>query len=326
MASRKGINLPRLQKILERQNISRWGKDYTPSILATPQEAPSISHASTLNSAKLGREIHVLSTPERHAALLALYHPKLLDLHEQKMLSVGARPHPLFGYLDTIGTDLPPIQGLIDVAERLGYMSFLPRLKVDNPQDFSNPRVVVFPYIGDFLLFLRGSDGGIYCVNWTVKDTESSFKRPGPSSSKMLPKNKESQTSIARHEIEETYYCDADIRTVRISGDKIHPHVAANLTQLFGYHRTELTLNLSEQDEMLNKFRIALDAGISAMDVILMLTANGRFTSHECRTVFYQSIWERKLRVDLFRPILIDRQIAPENQDVLVEYADWFKV
>lgn len=325
MASRKGINLPRLRKIMERQNVSRWGIDYIPSILATPQEAPSISRASTLNSAKLDREAHVLSIPERQAALLALYHPNLIDMQEQKLLSVSARPHPLFGYPGVIGTYLPPIKGLIDVAERLGYIKYLPRLKVENPEDLSNPRMVVFPYIGDFLLFLKRFDEKIYCVNWTVKDTEVSFKRPGPSFGKILPKYEESRTSIIRHEIEDAYYRDSGIRTVRISGDKIHPHVAANLTQLFGYHRIKLTLSQAQQDEILNKFQIALDAGVSAMEIIIMLTANGRFTSHECRTVFYQSIWERKLRVDLFRPILIDRSIAPENQDVLVEYSEWFK-
>ncbi len=60
MVSRKGVNVARLKIIYRRQTNPPWGADYTPSILATAQEAPSISRAFTLTPAKLGgRETHV---------------------------------------------------------------------------------------------------------------------------------------------------------------------------------------------------------------------------------------------------------------------------
>lgn len=181
MATRKkGVNADRLKTIIKRQSVSRFGAEYIPSILATPQEAPSISRASILNSLKLGREVHVLSGPERDAGILALHHPNLIEIHEQKMLSTTPRQHPLVGLPGVFGIDLPPIRGVIDVAERLGCLHLLPRVKIENTDDSGDPKIVVFPYVGDLLLFMRNVDGTHYCVNWSIKDTVAAFKRPGP--------------------------------------------------------------------------------------------------------------------------------------------------
>lgn len=324
MGSRKGITLERLKLILTRQDTVRWGPDYVPSILATPQEAPSISRASILTSGLLRREVHVLSPHERIAALLAFYNPALVELHEQKMLSPGPRAHPLAGFPGIPFVDLPPIRGLIDVAERLGYLSRLPRLKIDNPDDPERPRTIVFPYIGDLLLFLRNHDGRIYCINWTVKDTQSTFSYRLGRGGRQPSRLERSQEILARHEIEEIYYGDAGIRTIRFAGDAVDPHVVANLTQLYGYHRVELLLNGELREEVLTKFRVALATGIPPMDVIMLLGECGRVSSFDCRTILYQAIWRRDLKVDLFRPILMDRPLVPQTRDVLDEYADWF--
>jgi hypothetical protein len=40
--------------------------------------------------------------------------------------------------------------------------------------------------------------------------------------------------------------------------------------------------------------------------------------------VFYRAIWEEKLKVDLFSPILIDRPLLPETDNVLEFFSDWF--
>lgn len=325
MASQKGINQERLVSIIKRQATPRWGRDYVPSILATPQEAPSSSHALILNSDKLGRGVHCLSLGEAAAALLALYHPRLGDIHEQKMLAPWPMPHPLAGYPGSRQVGLPPLSGLIDVAERLGYLSLLPRVTVKSPEPPHNPLTHVFPYIGDFLLFLANDDGENYCINWSVKDTDISFKHkfaaPGRKSQK-----EDTTTILARHEIEETYYKDAGIRTVRLAANNINQGVVANLKQLFLNHRTKISLTESQQSQILGSFRIALDAGIPAHDVIRSACARGAVTSHDCRTVLYQAIWKRELRVDLFQPILINCPLRPEKQDVLEVYSDWFRV
>ncbi|WP_243667354.1 hypothetical protein, partial [Pseudomonas brassicae] len=76
----------RFALIRSRQAHFAWGDIYTPSVLAVPREAPKGSRISRMNSRKLGRAIHSLSTPEAVFTQLALFHPQLLDIHEQKML------------------------------------------------------------------------------------------------------------------------------------------------------------------------------------------------------------------------------------------------
>jgi len=326
MASKKGVNLQRLLTILDRQAVSCWGNKYIPSILATPQEAPSVSRVSILNSKKIGREIHLLSLTERAAGLLALYHPDLFDLQEQKMLSTTPTPHPLFGYQNyTKSCELPGIKGVIDVADRLGYLSLLPKVRAVNPENHLDEKVIIFPYVGDLLLFMNGANQHKYCVNWSIKDKRESFEVRPLGMSKSGKIEKKNKNTFARHEMEDVYYKDAGIRTLRISNEHLNWHVTANLTQLFGYHGKRTELSIDAQQHILNKFELALDTETKPYEVILALMSRYAFTDHQCRTVLYQSIWNRKLRVDLFKPILIDRPLNPESRDVLAEYAEWFR-
>jgi hypothetical protein len=326
-ARKKGVTPTRMLAILKRQAEPRWGSDYIPSILATPQEAPSISHACTLNSSKLGREVHCLSLPEMAVALLALYDPDVVDLQEQRMLAPWPTPHPLFGFPGLHQVHLPPIRGMIDVADRMGYLSMLPRVKIENPDTPGSLDTQIFPYIGDLLLFRRrpGNDG-LYCVNWSIKDQEMAFR---VTTVRQTGKQKPSRDSLLnilpRHEMEEAYYRDAGIRTVRIAGEQVDAHVVANLKQLFLNHGTQLPIGQDQQRRILKKFMIATDLGIPPLEVAQDLCARGDVNPHACRTVLYQAIWRRELRVDLFRPVLFNQPLRPEQRDVLDVYANWFK-
>lgn len=318
----KGINASRLKTIYARQAAPSWGKDYVPAILATPQEAPSISWASILTPEKLQiREVHLLSTPERNAALLGLYHPDVIGLQEQRMLSPEPCQHPLWTFpgMDRIG--LPTIKGIIDVADRLGYLNLLNRVSVENNDDPSGHSTVVFPWVGDLLWAIRLPSGKVFAINWTVKSSYVDFKRPFPKDKK----TGDMKRVLARHEIEKALYDDVRIKTVQVVDEAIDSHVAANLRQLFGHHRRPLGLSLDQRTEILCKFHSALEAGVPPVEVILEFSDRGRYTVHQCRSLFFQAIWNRELRVDLFSPILINLPQRPEERDVVDVYADWFK-
>lgn len=328
MASRKGINPSHFATIFKRQQHDLWGPDYVPSILATAQEAPSISRASILTPELLQREMHVLSLPERHAGLLALYCPWLKGMQEQKVMFPVPRTHPLHGYPGVASPSLPAYRGLIDVAERLGCLRLLPRISVPDPSREGAIRKVIYPYLGDFLLCLQPSrEQRPYCVNWSVKDTEVAFKRPAPTSYKRKKKGEGEATEaiLLRHQIEEMYHADAEITTHRVAGEQIDFHVAANLEQLFGYHRRRLSISVALQQDILEKFRAAMVSGITPLDVALTICARGRASAHDCRTILYRAIWRRELRVDLSHAVLFDRPLRPENKDVLDVYAAWFR-
>lgn len=313
----------RLRTILARQDKLSFGPDYQPAIRATPREAPSISRPSVVRSSKLGREVHLLSTPECAAALVALHHPELFELHEQKMLSVDSRPHPLFGHPAATGLKLLPVRGTVEVAEQLGYLPFHPKVKAPRTVKFKEWMWVPFPYIGDLLLFLTDQDGP-YCVNWTVKLDPEGFDRPLPHPGPIRKPSAAARRIQARHEIERVYYDDAGIRTVRIAKTGIDFHVVANLRQLFGWQLQTTRLHDEQRAEMLAKYETALNLGIPPIDMTAQLMLRHRCSREDCFAVLYQAIWARRLRVDLFKPVLVDRPLQPEKRDVLTEYAAWF--
>lgn len=318
----KGINVSRLKAIYSRQEVPSWGQDYVPAILASPKEAPSISRAFILTPEKLKiREVHLLSTPERNAALLGLYHPDVVGLQEQRMLSPEPCPHPLWTFPGISRTDLPALKGVIDVAERLGHLRLLSRISVENVNDPCGYSSVVFPWIGDLLWAVRMVTGQVFNINWTVKSSYVDFKRSTSNGKKPGDKAR----ILARHEIEKTYYEDAEIRTVQVADEGIDSHVAANLRQLFLHHRRQLGLTAEQRAEILHKFQSSLEVGVPPVEAILQFSDKGRFTVHQCRSLFYQAIWNRELRIDLFKPILINLPQRHEDRDVIDVYADWFR-
>lgn len=325
MGTSRKPSLARLKVILKRQNDPTWGIDYAPSIKAVRGEAPSASHALILTPEKLfGRAVHVLSRPECFAVLLGLYHPNVVGLQEQRMLSPGPSAHPLHNFPGAVAGGLAPFKGLINVAQRLGYLSMLPRVRIKDPENNGEQRDIIFPYVGDLLWAIRNANGGHYCVNWSVKDSESAFKRPFQHKRFITPKGQVSTEPLARHELERTYYADAGIRTVLVAGDTIHTHIGSNLWNLFLHHHHTINLSKEAQSELLTRFHSCLETGTPPSELIVRLAGTGKYLIDDCRYVFYQGIWHRKLRVDLLQPILINRPLKPETQDILDMYADWF--
>lgn len=323
MASKKGISAQRLKTIYKRQLNSGWDSSYQPSILATPQEAPSISRAYTLNSNKLGRQVHVLSTPERNAALLGLYHPAVIGLQEQRMLFPEPTEHPLWSMPDLDRTNLQTIRGLVEVADKMGHLNLLPRVKVR----LRNGEIIttVFPWIGDLLWAIKGKNREIYCVNWSIKSNYQDFKRPPLRRLNDYGYYSKNNHLLERHVIEQKYYEDAGIRTLFISDDQIDQHVVANLRQIFLHHGRSIHLDELQKSEILNRYQIAFDTGIPPSDVITSFAEKQKYSVNDCRDIFFQAIWTRKLRVDLFSPILINLPMKPESRDVLDVYRGWFE-
>jgi hypothetical protein len=313
----------RLRTILSRQATPRWGADYQPAIQATVREAPSISRATLLRSKRLGRDIHTLSSSERRAALLALYHPRLFDLHEQRMLSGEPAPHPLSDHPLARGLALPPLRGTVDVAERLGYLPLHPTISVAS-RDREGRFRVPFPYIGDFLLYLRDDDGAPYCVNWSVKQSPGEFLSPSLGRRRSRNPDALRRTAAARHEIESAYYADAGIRTEAIAGSSIDPHVAANLNQLFLWHGIEIDLPPDPHQDMVGAYRALMVAGIAPIEQLQYFMHRFGVSRHTCLAVFHRAIWDRQIMVDLFRPLLFDRPMRPSVKDVIDHHASWF--
>ena len=324
MGKRTGVTVARLKKILERQEPRKFGSAYIPSIFATREEAPGISKPVILKSIKLNREIHLLSGPEFCAAALALYHPALIDLHEQKMLARWPDLHPLAGLPDVDATSLPSIAGTVDVVARLGYLDLHPVVYVKDNGHLTRKTPVPFPYLGDLLLFLSEPESVPYCVNWTIKDKVEAFTSPGPG--KHSPNAHDRRKALARFETEVQYHLDAGIRTQPIAGTEIDRHVADNLRAIYPFITFRLpTISSEQRAEVIDRFRTGMVLEVPPMDIVTSMEMRGQCPAWEATVILYQSIWSRALRVDLFKPVLMDYPLRPEVVDVIAHYADWFR-
>lgn len=309
-------NLNNLLKIYARQKTGMFGAAYTPAIQATKFEAPRISWATIMRSERLGRSLHLLSSAEKQAALLALYNPFVFDLHEQKMLWATSSEHPLYGHQASAGMLLKSFEGTLKVCERMGDVKWHHGFYL--PKSEGGERMA-FPYIGDLLLFCMGGENYPYCVNWTVKKYREDFsekdygKVKGP-----LKKQKDMLAAEFRHELEERYYRDAGIRTVRFVPDDIDVQVLVNLDLLFSWHHRSIPLEKNLVADLIEELSFGVVKGDTPFSII------NRYLMYSSREhllrVFYSAVWTRQLRVSLFDPILVDKPLREEKRDVLSVY------
>lgn len=313
-------SIPTLRRIRKRQIPARFGADYEPSTKATREEAPSISRPSIITHSQFGRSIHCLSQPELNAAILALHYPRLVDLHEQKMLSPFPAPHPLTGLPGFQNSNLPFIRGTLDVAAKLNCRHLHPKVWVSDLE--TGERVpVAFPYQGDFLLFLE-VDGIAYAINWTIKKESTDFDEPTLGSARSEKADRARRQR--RFQIEDIYYSDVGIPTVAVSEDKMNVHVSRNLKAIYPYTRDTVQISRQQQAIVARAFQNALEDSVPANEVIARLAYDNICEVDTARTIFYQTIWSRQLRVNLFAPVLIDAPMEPESLDIFDYHKDWF--
>lgn len=316
------ITEARLRLIRKRQWKDNWGKDYVPATWATPQEAPGISKATILHPAKLGgRPFHTLSPNETWTALLALLHRDVWDIHEQRVLFPEPRPNFLFGHPKAKGEHFPPFKGTLDVCERMGILERHPKCRVKLNAD-GEQAMAPFPYQGDLLVFLQDLEG-VYAVNLTVKDKVKSFRRHGPKAGKPQS-DRDDLSAIDRHSMEEQYYEDAGIPTRQVAGESIDFDLRCNLHDLFLSHAEQVAIPVSVQGELYQYFQERVGSSATALQLVVAAARRLEKSESEILTVLKQAIWQRQVRVDLFRPFLVDKRLRPEVDDPLVVYGGWF--
>jgi hypothetical protein len=307
--------------IMNRQSRFEWGDEYIPSTLAVPREAPKGSRISRLNSAKLGRALHAMSTPERVFTQLALCHPDLLDIHEQKMLWPYSASHPLDGHPLTKGTFPAPVRGTVEIAREIGFNH---HFFVYEEADGRRQRIP-FPYQGDLLLYMKGHDGTPYAINWTVKDHEKAFRERRYSKPKTpIQQKKDRDHRELRTELERAYYASAGIRTVQVSLNRVDPAVIANLDLLFVVHDIPLSHDAALLDEFSAEVREAVQAGNPVAYVAIQYGKRwGR--RDQFLTKIYQDIWNQKLPINFFDNIHVNRPFNTDGGDLFSVYGSLFE-
>jgi hypothetical protein len=55
------------------------------------------------------------------------------------------------------------------------------------------------------------------------------------------------------------------------------------------------------------------------------LASEQKVRTEVIKAAFFSAVWRREIRIDLFRPVLVDRPLRPERVDPIVRYASWFE-
>lgn len=324
MGTSHKISEARLRTILKRQQPAAFGAAYVPAIRAVREEAPRISRFQEVWFHLFDRYISTLSVPERMVLHIILYCPWLFDLHEQWMLPYLPTPHPLSGHVLASSLQLPDFRGTLTVADELGVLKFHPTVtcKPKDGEEFGE--VVPFPWIGDFLLFLKDSKGP-YCNNITVKSTAEEFEVPQVGVKPSTDILRAAAHERARHKVEEVLTKDVSIPTIRVAADEVNRVVVANLEQIYGWCKRRDPFTSEQREEIVDAFREGVVVQIPAQEVIHHLAATHGFLPKDLKTAMYQAIWRRKIRIDLYQVFFTDHPLIPEHTDVLDEFAHWFK-
>jgi hypothetical protein len=262
-----------------------------------------------------------MSGPEKMFAQLALYHPDLFELHEQKMLWPINAGHPLHGHPLTKGTFLPPLRGTVEIAKEIGFKHY----EIVMEDKDGTRRRMAFPYQGDLLLYLLDSDGKPIAVNWTVKDQSKAFRERRRGSPKTpVQQRKDREHARLRGELERRYYATAGIRTVEVSLDLVSPIVQANLDLLFGLHQVLYSLEPALLADFSDEVANAVKRGQPVNAVANEYGARWGFRDQFIAKI-YQDIWHRKLLIDFEEPILIDRPLITGGCDPLQAFGSLFE-
>jgi len=322
MAS-KNRGLQRLKRIYERQVPARFGREYIPAILATRAEAPPNSRPSMLYSELVGRDLQFLSPNERAVALVVIRHRCCFEFHEQKMLSPEPSTHPLFGHRQGMGLKLPPVRGTLDVADRLGFIDIHPIVRACDPKQPESSKSLPSPYIGDLLVFYC-DELGPYLINYTVKDKAVDFARTYQHARR--DPEKDAYLAHARHEIEKAYYADAGIRTIRVAAkEDIDPIVFQNLDHVATKSVQPIDITPEQESVIVDLFIQAQYRGIPPYDMFEAHQRKLRCDWSTAYIVLARAIWQRRLRVDLFRPVLPNWPLNAEEVDIFDKYGNWFQ-
>lgn len=317
------LTAARVAEILRRQRAPVFGKGYEPSIKACREEAPSSSRFATVWSSLLGRDIHTLSRPERAVLGILLYCPSsLFELQEQRMLPFVPAAHPLEGHPFAEGVELKMFRGTLAVAAELNCLPFHP---VASEVKGGLKRDIPGCWIGDYLAFLKDAKGP-FCVNFNVKETRDEFTVPAHGVSVKTNLARARAKNTARHRVEKQVYADIDIPTIEVAADEIPEILVANLELLLLWQKRGHGLTREQVQVVLDAFNDGLAVEASPLEVMAAVEVSHQINPYQQKTVLYQGIYRRALRIDLFEShLFIDKPMVPERRDVVEVFGDWFR-
>jgi hypothetical protein len=286
-----------------------WGADYGPAIKADPKEAPRHSSPSAGYSARLGRTLHASSIAEAVFLALALYHPKVIEIHENHVLNPWPALHPLAAHPEYRFRPWPSTEGTLKIADSLGRLGGHPKVLVGEEHE-------VIPWIGDILVFLTDAQDHPRAIEWDVKSETGKHAKPWSGNWPESEDQRANDRAALREQVYQRYMAELCIPIKRVARDQVHPWVAANLMHLCARSSRTIGMPQAQIDEIGAALEECVLSGAIPAEVIKCMARKPQDVQ-PATEILYRWIWDRRIRVDLCKPILIDHPLNPELVDPL---------
>lgn len=327
------LDLARLRRFKERQDIVRWGPDYQPAIRAIRGEAPK-SGSGELPSVALQRQIHALSWPEKVAFSFAMY-ANPLEMHEQHVYYSTPTLHPLAYHPAYANLSWPKTEGTFALAEQLGVVRFHPKVwkpapamvSVDGEERFdcsAGGEWRIGFYIGDLMMYLRDAEGGgpPYIRPWEVKESLEDHGMPG---GRRIRRHNETdvERTEARRLVCSAYAAQLGTTVVEFCLDDIPKSLRASLVSLCRAQGIDFKLPETAVLELVEAFSAGIGQDMPARSIARALLSSEDAVA-QAKILLEHAVWQRKVRIDLFEPLAWDMPLLPEREDLLVRFRTLF--
>ena len=162
---------------------------------------------------------------------------------------------------------------------------------------------------------------GPYCLFWEVKVEPEDHGKPGGAPLKRLSPSAV-EKARARQTVCTAYVEQLGSRAVEVSSRKIPRTLAVTLINLCRSHVAEIDLPDTAIAELMQAYQGAVGSDMPARLVAKKLVSDRYLDA--AKALLEVAVWQRKVRVDLYQPVLWDRPLLPESRDVLAEFAHFF--
>lgn len=306
--------LERYRRFKLRQIDVRFGPNYL-AATAHGEARGAIGGAGQVPS-QLGRWINAQSWPEKVAAALALY-SGVFELHDQPLYWPEGRLHPLAYHDKYSHLPWPATDGTFALAHELGLGRWHPRV-----WDASAPPSGAWhigSWVSDYWLYAKDASDRPYLLIWEVKDKPQSHGVPGGGHHRRM-KPKAIEGTKARNTVCAAYAEQLGTRIVEFSSSDVPEQLQKTLVSLCRAQVADVDLPDTMVADLVAAFQECVGMDIPVNQVATKIVQTGAQFAM-AKNLLDIAVWQRRVRVDLYQPLLWNRPLLPERSDVLDDFA-----
>jgi len=305
----RGRSYCKMCRIIDRCLPWSYGDDYVPALLATRNDGASRGRLHQIPAPGWKRSMHFMSAAEARIAAWVAYQPDFVEgLENRPCVPIPGLPvldgHPLLA-----GKPLPSSSGTVELAKRLGirHPTTVNTVKAHGGTAPVH-RVDFYPLTSDLVGIFKSSDG-VRAVNLFIKKTAYDL------------------VLDSRHQdlfrIEQAYYAEAGVPTVKVCESELDPVVTNNLVRLIKLGRPSGNLSHSTIGHVLRFMEQRVFESAPASWSNALLEKFG-LSTQEGFAIFHYGVFRRYLRVDLTEAVAMDRVHRPERVNFAANFASRF--